>query len=64
MKRPTRTIRVDELTHADLRRMAERFGRRWRRHVSLADLVRMGLALLERDIGQRESNPPEVRRGE
>ena len=64
MNRPTRTVRVDEPTHRQLHELAERYRREWGRHVSLADLVRMGLTLLLADIDRREAQPPEVRRGE
>lgn len=48
-----RCVRVDSKTHAELQRIAREYARRWGRHVSLADAVRMGLTLLVRSLGRK-----------
>jgi len=66
VKAPTRTIRVDAESHRALYELQIRYEHRWGTHVSLADLVRMGISLLNRDIANRErtSTPGEVRDGD
>lgn len=66
MKAPTRTIRVDAESHRALCDLQLRYEQRWGTHVSLADLVRMGISLLNRDIANRERTPTpgEVRDGD
>lgn len=62
----TRTIRVDAQSHRALYELQIRYEHRWGTHVSLADLVRMGISLLNRDIANRErtATPGEVRDGD
>jgi hypothetical protein len=57
VKAPTRTIRVDAESHRALYELQIRYEQRWGTHVSLADLVRMGISLLNRDIANRERTP-------
>lgn len=57
MRGETRTIRVDADSHAALYSLQIRYEREWGTHVSLADLVRMGITLLNRDIANRERTP-------
>lgn len=66
MKAPTRTIRVDAESHRALYELQIRYEQRWGTHVSLVDLVRMGISLLNRDIANRERTPTpgEVRDGD
>lgn len=53
----SRTIRVDRDSHAALRDLSRRYREEWGVHVSLADLIRMGISLLNRDIANRERTP-------
>lgn len=46
MRRPTRTVRVDLQTHADLRRLASEWSAQLGMRLSVADVVRMGVTLL------------------
>jgi hypothetical protein len=46
VRRPTRTVRVDLQTHADLRRLASEWSAQLGMRLSVADVVRMGVTLL------------------
>lgn len=59
MRHPSRTVRIDPQTHAALRDLTIRYRLAWRRHVSIADIVRMGVTLLNADIDRRGGKPPE-----
>jgi Arc/MetJ-type ribon-helix-helix transcriptional regulator len=54
MRNPSRTVRVDLQTHQQLQDLAERYSVQWGLHVSIADVVRMGLTLILADIERRE----------
>jgi hypothetical protein len=58
MRADSRTIRVDAQTHDQMREIARRYASEWGRHVSLADLVRMGITLLLSDIDRRDRETP------
>jgi hypothetical protein len=45
---------VDLQTHQQLQDLAERYSVQWGLHVSIADVVRMGLTLILADIERRE----------
>lgn len=63
MKSDTRTVRVDLGTHAALRDLCIRYRLGWKRHVSIADIVRMGVTLLNADIDRREGHLPQPPEG-
>lgn len=52
MKRPTKTIRIDAISHMELRQLAVLYTARWERNVSIADIVRMGITLLNEKASQ------------
>ena len=48
------TVRIDLVTHRQLRELSGRYGRLMSMHVSRADLVRMGVSLLALELERRE----------
>ena len=62
---PSRTVRIDMDSHAALCELSRRYQREWGACVTMADLVRMGISLLNRDIAERERfpEPPPTREG-
>lgn len=54
MRKPSTTIRVDVQSREELRRLAREYSRMWGRHVSLADLVRMGITLLAKAAERKD----------
>jgi hypothetical protein len=52
MRRPTATVRIDLETHDQLADLAELWSERWSMHVSMADVVRMGVSLLYSRINE------------
>jgi len=57
VRKPTKTIRVDVDSHESMRLVARLYEREWRRHVSLADVIRMGIAVLMREHERRVHGP-------
>ena len=53
MRKPTNTVRIDIDSHAELRRLAQLYASEWKRHVSIADVVRMGITVLHKDYELR-----------
>jgi hypothetical protein len=49
-RKPSGTIRVDAQTHAEVRDLAVLYTHRWQRHVTSADIVRMGVTLLNAQL--------------
>ena len=52
MRGPTKPIRIDAVSHMELRHLAVLYTARWERHVSIADIVRMGITLLNEKASQ------------
>lgn len=51
---PSKTLRVDEQTHRDLRLLCAKYSDSTGRYHSLADMVRIGLTLSTIDLERRE----------
>lgn len=58
-RQPTMTVRLDVGSHRSLRDLSRLYTEHWRRHVSVADVVRMGMTLLYEDISDRSGKPDE-----
>jgi hypothetical protein len=52
-RKPTKTLRIDMDSYEDMRRISRMYSEEWMRHVSLADVVRMGITSLMRDWERR-----------
>lgn len=57
-RKPTKTVRVDLDSHEDLKRLATMYAAEWSRHVSVADVVRMGITVLFKDYEIRKYGGP------
>jgi len=57
-RKPTKTVRVDLDSHEDLKRLAAMYAADWSRHVSVVDVVRMGITLLFKDRESRQEVQP------
>jgi hypothetical protein len=57
-RKPTKTVRVDLDSHEDLKRLAVMYAADWSRHVSVVDVVRMGITLLFKDRESRQEVQP------
>lgn len=56
-RKPTKTVRIDMESFEAMRMVSRMYSAEWRRHVSLADVVRMGITALMRDWERRVHGP-------
>jgi hypothetical protein len=56
-RKPTKTVRIDMTSHDDLKRLSRQYSGEWKRHISVADIVRMGITSLMRDYERRKYGP-------
>lgn len=56
-RKPTKTVRIDMESFEAMTRVSRMYSAEWRRHVSLADVVRMGITALMRDWERRVHGP-------
>lgn len=56
-RKPTKTVRIDLTSHEELKRVCRLYSAEWKRHISVADVVRMGISALARDWERRKHGP-------
>jgi len=53
-RKPTTTVRVDLDSHIELRRLARLYQKEWGRYISIADVVRVGITLSNKELLKRK----------